>query len=156
MVLGATGHQRLPPTALAEITRRLRRELTRFPELSGICSLAAGADQLFAKLVLDAGGQLRVIVPSTEYEATFTRQQDKVTYHELLNRASAVEQLEFDQPSEAAFYAAGQRVVDCCQRLIAIWDGQPARGFGGTADVVNYARGRGKAVVVIWPAGVKR
>ena len=33
--------------------------------------------------------------------------------------------------------------------LIAVWDGQPARGKGGTADVVDYAKSLGKPLVVI-------
>ncbi|WP_041624991.1 hypothetical protein [Stackebrandtia nassauensis] len=41
-------------------------------------------------------------------------------------------------------------------QLIAVWDGQPARGYGGTADVVDYARDHGIDVTVIWPEGAKR
>jgi hypothetical protein len=35
----------------------------------------------------------------------------------------------------------------------AVWDGLPARSYGGTADVVEYARQRNIPVQVIWPAG---
>jgi hypothetical protein len=31
-------------------------------------------------------------------------------------------------------------VADQCDALVAVWDGQPARGRGGTADIVAYAR----------------
>jgi len=41
-------------------------------------------------------------------------------------------------------------------RLFAVWDGQPARGYGGTADVVAEARQRGVPVTVIWPEGASR
>ena len=40
--------------------------------------------------------------------------------------------------------------------LVAVWDGQPARGLGGTADVVAYARQRGVPMEVIWPQGATR
>ena len=40
--------------------------------------------------------------------------------------------------------------------LIAVWDGLPARGLGGTADVVAYARDHGIPVSVIWPEGARR
>ncbi|MGW5646007.1 hypothetical protein ACWEV3_27990 [Saccharopolyspora sp. NPDC003752] len=40
--------------------------------------------------------------------------------------------------------------------MLAVWDGQPARGFGGTADVVDSARKRGVDVTVIWPDGARR
>lgn len=41
-------------------------------------------------------------------------------------------------------------------RLIAVWDGRPARGYGGTADLVAYARGLGVPVQVLWLAGAVR
>jgi len=31
-----------------------------------------------------------------------------------------------------------------------VWDGKPARAYGGTADVVAYAREQGTPVRVIW------
>lgn len=40
--------------------------------------------------------------------------------------------------------------------LIAVWDGQPAAGFGGTADVVAYARNHDIVVTVVWPDGAER
>lgn len=62
----------------------------------------------------------------------------------------------YEEPSDEAYLAAGQEVVDLTDTLLAIWDGQPARGLGGTADVVRYARSVGKRVVVIWPLGSAR
>ena len=47
-------------------------------------------------------------------------------------------------------------MVDTSRVLVAVWDGQSARGLGGTADVVAYARERGKPVTVIWPEGASR
>jgi hypothetical protein len=64
--------------------------------------------------------------------------------------------LEFDEPTEEAFWAAGQRVVEESEQLIAVWDGRPAGGLGGTADVVAYAQKLGKNVLVIWPTGARR
>ena len=37
-----------------------------------------------------------------------------------------------------------------------VWDGKPARSYGGTADVVAYARERSTPVRVIWPDGAQR
>lgn len=42
--------------------------------------------------------------------------------------------------------ATGLIVVERCDALLAAWDGEPAGGFGGTADVVAYARSRGRPV----------
>jgi hypothetical protein len=52
--------------------------------------------------------------------------------------------------------AASEFMIDHADELYAVWDGQPARGHGGTADVVTYARQRGVSVRVIWPEGAER
>ena len=76
--------------------------------------------------------------------------------HELLQQAGEVVVLNHRGPSQAAFLDAGRRVVDLSQLVVAVWDGLNARGKGGTADVVRYARKRGKEVVFAWPAGIIR
>jgi len=49
--------------------------------------------------------------------------------------------------------AASELMIDGADELYAVWDGKPARAYGGTADVVAYARKHGKPVRVIWPDG---
>jgi hypothetical protein len=160
MKLGATGHRDVPSNARGSIVKTLGEILAaeaRRGDLVGYTSLAEGADQLFARMLIEVHGELRVIVPSAGYEKTFGDDRRALQqYRELLQSARRVEHLPFDRPTEEAFFAAGKRVVDCCDRLIAIWDGGPARGLGGTADVVAYAAKTGKAVSVVWPAGVSR
>ncbi|RCG28289.1 hypothetical protein DQ384_24500 [Sphaerisporangium album] len=155
-VVGITGHRSLPPRALAHAERELRALLAGMEApLIGWSSLAAGADQLFAEILLRAGGELRVVVPSHGYEATF-RGPGLDAYRRLLAAARVTTVLDFAEPGEPAYYAAGCLVVENCEVLVAVWDGRPARGFGGTADAVRYARGQGREVVVIWPEGVQR
>lgn len=156
MVVGVTGHQNLPPLAVPSIAAHIKRELARAAKLEGICSLAAGADQLFATLVLKAGGSLHVVIPSRHYETTFSKIDELANYRKLLDCAAVVEEIDYDEPSDTAFFEAGQRVVDVCDRLIAIWDGKPARGVGGTADIVRYAQRRHRDVSVIWPKDAVR
>jgi hypothetical protein len=155
--LGVTGHRTIPPgardfvaTAVDDILRDAGSPLEAFT------SLAAGADQLVATAVLRAGGRLHVILPSRGYERTFDAREDLVRFRSLLEAADAVISLEYAEPSEEAFLAAGKSIVDHCDVLIAVWDGEPARGLGGTADVVGYARHTGKAVSVVWPDGIGR
>ena len=52
--------------------------------------------------------------------------------------------------------AASELMLDHAGQLWAVWDGQPARGYGGTADVVAAARAKGLPVRVIWPHGAHR
>lgn len=123
---------------------------------AGVSSLAVGADQRFATVVLQLGGVLRVVVPSRNYDSTFETPCERDQFERLLDQASHVEYLDNEAPSEDAFLEAGHRVVELCDVLIAVWDGLPAQGMGGTADVVAYARSLGRPVTVIWPAGTKR
>ena len=72
--IGSTGHQQLPAEALDSIIAALRKILDAealHGDLVGYTSLAAGADQLFARMLIEAHGELRVIVPSSDYEETF-------------------------------------------------------------------------------------
>ena len=52
--------------------------------------------------------------------------------------------------------AASRLMVDQADELYAVWDGEPARAYGGTADVGAYAREHGTPVRVIWPDGAHR
>jgi len=158
MKVGITGHQALSDEVREFTSLRLpllipadQRQI-----VEGVSSLAVGSDQLFANYVLEGGGRLIVVVPSARYETTFNSPEELRAYLYLLSRATEVEQLTFPEPSEAAFMAAGRRVVDNSDWLLAIWDGEKSRGLGGTADIVAYAEERGKPVEVLWPAGVRR
>lgn len=155
--VGVTGHQTIPPGAREFVVDAVRGILSELASpLAAVTSLAAGADQLVAGELLRSGGRLHVIVPSHNYEQTFAGEEDLAEFRTLLAAADAITRLDYAQPSERAFLAAGKRVVDQCELLIAVWDGEPPRGLGGTADVVRYARDTGKAVRIVWPSGVAR
>ena len=47
---------------------------------------------------------------------------------------------------------AGAAILDRSDMLLAVWDGSPSRGPGGTADMVTQARIRGMPVLIIDPA----
>ena len=157
MRIAVTGHQDIPPQALEYVRRGINGALDEVKDdLVGISSLAAGADQLFGSLVVERGGRLKVVLPCKGYEKTFSHSEDLKTFHALLERAATVETLSFEEPSDEAYLAAGCRVVDLSEMLLAVWDGQPAKGKGGTADVVGYARSRATRVEIVWPKGIKR
>jgi hypothetical protein len=157
MKIGASGHQNIPFQAIAHVRQRITDIISiANKNLVGITSLAAGVDQLFASLILEHGGQLHVIIPCHGYETTFPEKIDLDRYWSLLSKAHKVETLSYPQPSEDAYLEAGRHVVDNSDLLIAVWDGKPARGKGGTADIVYYATHRGIKVEVVWPDRVTR
>lgn len=155
MRIGITGHQEAPAEAWTYVQARLQTQLAAAPRpLVGVTSLAAGADQLFARCVLDAGGTIEVVIPSDHYDETFTN--GSAAYRSLLAHATSTTKLQFTEPSEEAFLAAGKKIVDSVDLLHAVWDGKQAKGLGGTADIVRYAENRSVPVLVIWPQGVRR
>jgi hypothetical protein len=124
-------------------------------ELTGLSCLADGADQIFARAVLDCGGLLEVIVPANEYRDGLPEESHD-EYDRLLGLAAVVHRLQFVESTSEAHMEASRVLVDEADELCAVWDGQPARAYGGTADVVAYARQRGVPVRVIWPVGARR
>lgn len=154
--VGVTGHQKLPAAVADYARERLSAELADKKDLQGICSLAVGADQLFAKIVLSVGGELHVVVPCERYESSFDNEAERVAYTQLMASAKSVETLDFPAPTEEAYFAAGKRVVDLSKKLVAVWDGKAAKGRGGTADVVAYANEQRRPVEVLWLEGLSR
>jgi len=155
MRLGITGHRDLPRDALGFLRQEIRQLIDRAESPVAVSSLAVGADQLFAREVLAARGALEAIVPSEDYRMLFN-EYERPEYDALLACASRVFTLPFSHGNEQAFMQAGRAVVESCELLVAVWDGAPAGGLGGTADVVDYAKSVGREVTIVWPGGLGR
>jgi hypothetical protein len=149
--IGITGHQDLAdPTAWAWVRDTLRTIVAeQLAPLVAVSSLARGADQLFAEVALEAGGILYAVIPFPGYERTLDREH-LARYSALLARAQQEVGVPMES-DESAYWAAGKRVVDLSDLLVAVWNGKPARGRGGTADVVAYAIQVGKRVIHVNP-----
>ncbi|MGW6720530.1 hypothetical protein [Streptomyces durocortorensis] len=152
-----TGHRSIPAEAEAHVLAGLRAALCgRDRATQALSSLAVGADQLFADLALTCGAELTAVIPSGDYEDCFENADDLARYRKLKARAAQEVRLDFPHSTDEAYYAAGAYIADHCDRLLAVWDGLPARGLGGTGDIVTYARTLGRPVTVIWRDGILR
>jgi hypothetical protein len=153
MIIGITGHQRLPEEeAWGWVEETIRSTLAQASgPLVGISSLAVGADQIFAALVLEHGGELRAILPFPSYIEKFPAGSCRDRYSELLARSASVEVLPALATAEESYFAAGRRVVETSDQMIAVWNGGEAAGLGGTADVVRYALQVGREVLHLDP-----
>ncbi|MFI5491511.1 hypothetical protein [Actinoplanes sp. NPDC051859] len=156
MRYGVTGHRVLPAGIADCAVAHWRRVLPAGSALVGVSCLAEGADQLFAAFVLAAGGRLEAVLPWAGYADSLTGDGSRARFDDLVRPATTVLTMPDATPRERGFLAAGQTLVDRCDHLFAVWDGQPARGVGGTADVVAYAKQRGCPVTVLWIDGVRR
>jgi len=151
--VGITGHQRLESPASWQWVELKLEEILRelAPPSVGVSSLAIGADQMFARLVLEHGGELHAILPFHGYEATFDDGRSRSEYLNLLRRATTVETLEACTTQEESYLAAGKRVIELSDLIVAVWDGKESAGLGGTGDAVQHARDAGKRIIHVNP-----
>ena len=155
--IGITGHRGLSPQLEAYARAEIRRVLHGHDPagLVGVSCVADGPDSSFAAELLDHGGRLIVVIPASDYRDALPSKH-RALYDQLLAQASEITTLPCEATQDAAFLAAGRHLVDASDELLAVWDGQPARGPGGTADVVAHAQATGIPVTIIWPTGASR
>lgn len=142
MKVGVTGHQQRQGIDWSWVARSIRAELAKFCDVrKTFSSLAVGTDQVFAAVAIEMGLSVTAVLPLEGYERFF-QGEGLVEYRRLLSRCEVV-QLDWKGDPERAFFEAGKYIVESCDVLIAVWDGAPAKGNGGTADVVAYAHDSG-------------
>ena len=115
-----------------------------------VSPLAEGADQMAAEAALARGWQLQAVLPFDRktYVADFNDEDSRVSFHRLVEAASCTLELPGDPDNDLeAYVMAGRGTVAHCDILIAVWDGLPPRGRGGTAEIVELAISRGTAIV---------
>ncbi len=146
--IGVTGHQRLENVSeWTWIEYVIKTRLARHAaDLVGISSLAEGADQVFARIVLELGGRLVAVIPYPKIERSFSSDAALRGYRDLVRHAE-VEVLPAIGSDEDCYFAAGCRVVNYSDRLFAVWNGEKARGKGGTGDIVQHAQSLGVPVM---------
>ncbi|AVZ73984.1 hypothetical protein SLUN_19245 [Streptomyces lunaelactis] len=157
MRVGITGHRGLPVEVEERVKRAIRETVSSCPAagLVGISCIADGPDAWFAQAVLHHGGALEVVVPAEKYRESLPEWHHDV-YDDLMRQATQVHETGMTESDSDAHMAGSEILVGLADELIAIWDGQPARGYGGTADVVSYAERTGVPVRVVWPEGASR
>jgi hypothetical protein len=154
--IAISGHRGLSSPTAQLVDKAIRAALAEHaPDVTGISCLADGADQIFARAVTDLGGTLEAVIPAAEYRDKLP-EDSQPEYDDLIARAAAVHRLPFTESTPESHMAASRLMIDAADELYAVWDGEPARSYGGTADVVAYARERRTPVRVVWPDGAQR
>lgn len=156
--IGITGHSNLTTDTEPLIADAIKAALAHhiLTQLTGVTCLARGADQVFARAVLDVGGSLEVILPAADYRDRKVKPDNAPEFDHLLSQASSVHTMPFAQSNRDAYMAASDHVLSTIDALLAVWDGGPSGGHGGTADVVTAATQRHIPVTIIWPDGATR
>ena len=151
LAIGFTGHRSL----LDESNSRklicdylAEQKATTLGIVYGVSSVAAGGDLLFAESCIQLEIPLRVLLPlPREY---FRKDFDVATWmrvEQVLSKAVSVEVTGTNELREQGYYECGVETVQQCQLMIALWDGEPSRGLGGTQQIVSFARTMGRPVV---------
>ncbi|MFE2995017.1 hypothetical protein ACFXG4_08400 [Nocardia sp. NPDC059246] len=157
--IAVTGHMNITPATAPLVYSAIRAHLgdmaVASAELVGISCIARGSDSVFAQAVLDAGGQLEVVLPSRNYRSDKVKPDHVEQFDQLMDRATTVRVMDFDDAGREAYEAANEAVVDSCDELVAVWDSQPSEK-GGTGTVVDLARAKGVPVTIVWPDGAAR
>jgi hypothetical protein len=121
------------------------------PALHLLSSLAEGADCLVAQEALQLGYELHAVLPFARhvYAEDFVTPEARQTFAVLLGRAWTVRELPgAAQDRPAAYLAAGRYLLAHCQLLLTLWDGLPAKGEGGTGQIVAEAGER--HLMTVW------
>ncbi|MFJ2561306.1 MULTISPECIES: hypothetical protein [unclassified Streptomyces] len=157
MRVGITGHRGLSTQVEEQVRALLADQVSKYnpAELIGVSCIADGPDAWFAETVLQHGGSLEVVVPAAEYRQSLPDSHHPL-YDRLISRAGDVHHTGMTESTSEAHQAGSEILVGLVNELLAVWDGKPAWGYGGTADVVAYAERTGVPVRVLWPEGASR
>jgi len=163
--IGVTGHRDLAnPDALRAPVREALNHLPRLVRaapgaglaLVVVSALAEGADRLVAEEALanyDARLEAVLPMPADDYAKDFKSEVSKREFGFLLDRASDTWEAPAGLSREEAYERAGHYVVDHCDAIIALWDGERSRGRGGTAEIVGYAQAKGLPIAWVHTVG---
>jgi hypothetical protein len=149
LIVGVTGHRDLVAAEKPVIETRVRDLFSglgkQYPDFSLhlLSALAEGADSLAARVANEEGIPFTVVLPmaQADYEKDFATDSSLSEFKELLARAERVIELlpGTEKIGRNSQYAqSGLFISNHCQVLLAVWDGKPNDGVGGTAQIVNY------------------
>lgn len=123
------------------------------PELVAVSCIAYCPDTWFTEDVLKRGGRLEVVIPATAYRAGPPEKWHHDAYDRPMSRAAEVHETGTTESTGEPHRAGGEILVGLADELLAVWDGKPARGFGGTADLMAHAERTGRPFWALRPEG---
>ncbi|MBK7214983.1 MAG: hypothetical protein IPH88_17175 [Bacteroidales bacterium] len=122
-----------------------------------VSALAQGADRMVSRIAMDSlNASLQVILPfnEAEYREDFKTAEDLYEFEELYKEATITNIHSFEcepapTPRNRGYRHSGEKMAETCDIIIAVWDGGPAKGVGGTAEIVDYALRLNRTVIWI-------
>jgi hypothetical protein len=141
-----TGHRFISDNY--ELSRAIRVVLDRIlqehmsTEITLFSALAEGSDQLIVEIALSYPG-IKLIVPlplpEEEYLKGFISDVGRKRFHELAQTANKVFTLLELVDHPIAYEYLGNYLLDHCEVMVAIWNGEYSGKRGGTGELVKKA-----------------
>ncbi|HSL21495.1 MAG TPA: adenylate/guanylate cyclase domain-containing protein [Vicinamibacterales bacterium] len=158
---------RFPPDAEGAVHAAILRHIQAVRCGVGYASAAAGGDILFLEAVLDAGGEIHVVLPFERDEFLRTSVGAGTAWAERFDRVLArAREVIVASPHPlprlpASFQYANElllglammhaRQFETTPAALALWDGATGEGAGGTSDAVSAWLDSGLAPLIIDP-----
>lgn len=142
-----------------EALERCAREAGAKAPMVLVSALAEGADRFAAHAARARQWHLESPLPFLipRYEQDFAGAASIEEFQSLLKAADSVTPIDGEAliaagaDGAAPYAAVGQALLEHAQVLLAVWNGAPKKGPGGTAEVIENALAMGLSVVWITP-----
>lgn len=155
--IAVTGHRFFDTNH--DLTASIQKVLTQIiqdhpgAEYHLLSALAEGSDQFVVKIA-QQDKEIKLIVPlplpEEQYLLDFETDEGRKNFKHLLNIADKVLTLTKNSNHESAYDMLGSYLIDQCDVLIALWNGEYSGKRGGTGEVVKKALSAGKLVYWIY------
>jgi fumarate reductase subunit D len=162
-LIGFTGHRSgydenlIRPALTQTLTDLKARAAAVGGQAELYASVAEGSDTLCVEVARELGLPVHLLLPLEETEfakdfstpAAWKRSQTQlITARQRPGRGS-VHLVSGEATRPECYFNQAMHMLDAVDVVIALWDGQPARGLGGTAQVIAQAQAIGTPVVQI-------
>ncbi|WP_395751215.1 hypothetical protein [Prosthecobacter sp.] len=165
-LVGFCGHRsRFSEAAVRPaLTTALKDLQQRSAETGGVLELyvsaAEGTDVVCIEAARELGMPVHLLLPLAqgEFEKDFSTPATWARSKAQMDRAAAVpgpdslRTVEEESTRPECYFNQGIVMLEAVDVLITVWDGQPPRGSGGTAQMIAQARATGIPVLHIQPA----
>jgi hypothetical protein len=145
--IAVSGHRRLEEQARLQtgVMTAIEKILESYPKRNYrvYSCLAEGADRFLGRILSETlPADLITVLPlaENEYLKDFQTNESIQEYKHLRQISKGLVLPEQPLPRPQAYQAANHILAASCDLLVTLWDGKPARGPGGTAEVVELFR----------------
>jgi hypothetical protein len=162
-LIGFTGHRSGYDENLIRpvLTRILKNLKIRASAVGGqvelYASVAEGSDTLCAEIASELEMPVHLLLPLDESEfakdfsspTAWKRAQSLIEKASLRPGPNTVQRVGGEATRPEGYFNLGVQMLNAMDLLIAVWDGKPARGMGGSAEVIAQTSAIGTPVIHI-------